>query len=97
VRGTALAEVLKRMGRFTAPFTVLRLLTPLKLTYDATKKRAEPYTKIVEELPEMRQQTVELIRRAVVEGRRAYVLVNNRLEENPLQTVQELADALRAP
>jgi hypothetical protein len=54
VRGTALAEVLKRMGRFTAPFTVLRLLTPPKITYDAAKKRAEPYTKIVEKLPEMR-------------------------------------------
>ena len=46
----ALAEQHTRMGGFTAPFTVLRLLTPLKMSYEAAKKRAEPYTKIVEEL-----------------------------------------------
>jgi len=28
---------------------VLRLLTPLKMSYEAARKRAEPYTKIVEE------------------------------------------------
>ena len=27
---------------FTAPFTVLRLLTPLKMSYENAKKRAEP-------------------------------------------------------
>ena len=53
------------LGSFTAPFTVLRLLTPLKFSYAAAKKRAEPYTKIVGELPEMRRETVELVRRAV--------------------------------
>jgi hypothetical protein len=35
---------------FTAVFTVLRLLTPLKKFYEAAKIRAQPYTKIVEEL-----------------------------------------------
>lgn len=34
---------------------VLRLLTPLKMSYEATKKRAEPYTKIVKELMEMQR------------------------------------------
>jgi hypothetical protein len=37
------------MGTFTAPFTVQRLLTPLKMSYEAAKKRVEPYTKIVED------------------------------------------------
>src|SRR5215472_9599103 len=32
-----LAEQHKRMGTFTAPFTVLRLLTPLKIYYEAAK------------------------------------------------------------
>lgn len=54
---------------FTAPFTVLRLLTPLKMSYDAEKKRAEPYTKIVEELQEMRRDTVELVKKAIGEKR----------------------------
>ncbi len=68
------------MGFFTAPFTVLRLLTPLKMTYEAAKKRSAPYDKIVGDLPEMRQDTVKLVRQATGEGRRAYVLVNNRAE-----------------
>ena len=57
-------------------------------------KRAEPYTKIVEELPQMRRETAHLVRQAVSEGRHAYVLVNNRSEGNaPL--LQGLSEMLR--
>jgi len=42
----------------------------------------QPYTKIVEDLPQMRRETVQLVRQAVGAGRRAYVLVNNRAEGN---------------
>ena len=89
-----LAEQHTQLGRFTAPFTVLRLLTPLKLSYEAAKKRTEPYTKIVEALPAMRRETVELVRKAVAEGRRTYVLVNNRSEGNAPLTIQALTDHL---
>lgn len=74
---------------------MLRLLAPLKMSYEAAKKRAEPYTKIVEELPQMRRDTVQLVRQAVSEGRRAYVLVNNRTEGNAPLTVQGLVGMLR--
>jgi len=47
------------------------------MSYEAAKKRGEPYTKIVGELPEMRRGTVDLVRRAVTENRNVYVLVNN--------------------
>jgi len=90
----SLAEQHNRMGRFTAPFTVLRLLTPLKISYEAAKKRAQPYTMIVGEIPEMRRDTVELVRKAVAENRQAYVLVNNRAEGNAPPTVQGLAEML---
>lgn len=90
-----LADQHKRMEEtFTAPFTVLRLLTPLKMSYEAAKKRAEPYNKIVGELPEMRKDTVALIKQAVGENRRAYVLVNNRTEGNAPKTVQGLVEML---
>ena len=59
----ALADQHARIGGFTAPFTVFRLLTPLKMSYAAAKKRAEPYNKIVRELPEMRRETVDLFER----------------------------------
>jgi len=90
-----LMEQHTRMQSVTAVFTVLRLLTPLKMSYEAAKKRAEPYTKIVEALPQMQRETVHMVRQAVSEGRRVYVLVNNRSEGNAPLTVQALADLLR--
>ena len=66
------------------------------MTYEAAKKRAEPYTKIVEELPEMRRDTVELVKKAVEEQRQAYVLVNNRSEGNAPMTIQGLVNAFQA-
>jgi uncharacterized protein YecE (DUF72 family) len=88
----SLFEQHKQMQGFPAVFTVLRLLTPLKMSYEVAKKRAAPYTKIVEELPQMRREAVQLVRQAVGEGRRAYVLVNNGAEGNaplPVRITQE--------
>lgn len=48
----SLREQHQRMEeRFTAPFTVLRLLTPLKMTYEAAKKRAEPSRRLWKNSP----------------------------------------------
>ena len=71
-------------------------MTPLKMSYETAKKRAEPYTKIVEELPELRRDAVELVKTAVAEQRTAYVLVNNRSEGNAPLTIQALRTALQA-
>ncbi len=93
----ALAEQHKRMQEtFTAPFTVLRLLTPLKMSYADAKKRAAPYTKIVAELPEMRRDTVAIIQQSIVQAKPAYVLVNNRSEGNAPKTIQGLVKLLQA-
>ncbi len=60
---SSLAEQHRWMKSFTGPFTVivLRLLTPLGMSYEAAKKRAEPYTKIIEEFPEMRRDTIDMV------------------------------------
>jgi uncharacterized protein YecE (DUF72 family) len=89
-----LAEQHQRLGTFTALFTVLRLLTPLKMSYEAAKKRAALYDKIVGELPEMRAHTVDLVKEAIRKKIRAYVLVNNRAEGNAPITVQGLREAI---
>ena len=91
-----LSEQHKRMESFTAPFTVLRILTPLKISYEAAKKRAAPYNKIVGELPEMRRDTVALVKKAMEEKRCAYVIVNNRSEGNAPLTIQALRKMLQA-
>ena len=61
---------------------MLRLVTPLKMSHEVAKKRAQLYTKIVEELPTMRRETGERVRKVVAENRRAYVPVNNLSEGN---------------
>ena len=91
----SLLEQHRKIRTFTAPFTLLRLLTPLKMSYEAAKKRAEPYNKIVGEVPDMRRETLILIKDAVRNNRQAYVLVNNRLEGNAPLTGQVLTDLLR--
>jgi uncharacterized protein YecE (DUF72 family) len=92
----SLADHHQRMESFTAPFTVLRLLTPLKISYEEAKKRAEPYNKIVGELPEMRRDTVDLVKQAMAEKRQAYVIVNNRSEGNAPLTIQALIRTLQS-
>ncbi|MGH7146827.1 MAG: DUF72 domain-containing protein [Nitrospiraceae bacterium] len=89
-----LVEQHRRLESFTAPFTVLRLLTPLKMSYEQAKKRADPYSKIVGELSEMRQDTVSLVKQAVAENRRAYVLVNNRSEGCAPLTIQAMMNLM---
>jgi hypothetical protein len=65
------------------------------MSYEAANKRAEPYTTIVEELPRIRRETVQVVRQAVNQGRHAYVLVNNRSEGNAPLTVQGLSEMQR--
>ena len=67
------------------------------MSYEAAKKRAEPYNKIVEVLPEMRRDTVALVNQAVAENRQAYVLVNNRSEGNAPLTIEALARSCGSP
>ena len=91
----SLAEQHQRMeATFTAAFTVFRLLTPLKMSYEAAKKRAEPYNKIVSELPDMRRDTIALVHQSIKLAKPAYVLVNNRSEGNAPTTIQGLVEML---
>ena len=90
-----LIEQHRRLGEmFPASFVLFRLLTPLRVKYEQAVRIAEPYDKIVAELPTMRKDTVALVKQAVTEQRRAYVLVNNRSEGHAPLTVQALADQL---
>ncbi len=65
------------------------------MTYEAARKRAEAYNTIVGELPEMRRDAVDLVKKAMEEKQRAYVLVNNRSEGNGPLTIRALTKALQ--
>ena len=82
-------------GTFTAPFMLIRLLTPPDLPYQQAVKAYQPYDRIVRPLPRMRDETVTLLGHAVQEQREAYVLVNNRSEGSAPLTVQALVDQIR--
>lgn len=93
-----LAEQHKRLAEaFTAPFVLLRLLTPLKVRYEDAVKMAEPYNRIVQPLADMRADTIRLVRQAVGDKRQTYVLVNNRAEGCAPLTIQALVDQLIPP
>lgn len=82
---------------FTAPFVLFRLLTPRDKKYHEAVKAYEPYDKLIEPLPEMRHVTARLVTQAVQEGRRAYVLINNRSEGNAPGTAKALYKLLTEP
>ena len=84
-------------GSFPAPFILMRLLTPPDMPYEHAVKAYRPYSKIVRALPEMRSDTVRIVREALAQRHLAYVLVNNRAEGSAPLTVQALADELREP
>jgi len=82
--------------RFTAPFIVARLLTPLGLAHAEAVRRFAPYNRLVVPQPQMRQDTIALIQQAQTERRAVYVLVNNRAEGNAPMTIQQLVSLLKS-
>jgi len=82
------------MQGFIAVFTVLRLPTPLKMSYEAAKKQAGRTPRSWESYE--RRETVQLVRQAVSEGRHAYLWVKKCSEGSAPLLVQALSEMLRA-
>ena len=62
----SLEEQHRALGQyFPGPFTILRLLTPRTMKYDEAVKAYEPYTKLLKPLPEMRTETLTIVRKAI--------------------------------
>jgi uncharacterized protein YecE (DUF72 family) len=83
--------------RFSAPFALMRLLTPLGTAHADAVKRYAPYSKLVQPQPRMRTDVLALIRQALAEQTAVYVLANNRAEGHAPSTIQAIADGLQAP
>ena len=69
-------------------------LTRLKMSYEAVKRRTEAYTKIMEELPQMRRETVHMARQAG-SAKADRPMCWSTIEGNAPLTVQALAEMLR--
>lgn len=77
-------------GAFSGHTPVIRLLTPRGVRHGEAVDRYRPYNRLVAPIPSMRADTVALAYNAAAQGRRPYVLVNNRAEGNAPQTVEAL-------
>ena len=69
------------------------LLKPGRLYADAVE-RFQPYERIQEENPELRDGLVQSVERAVAEGRKLFAYVNNRAEGNAPLTIDAVLEKL---
>ena len=74
------------------PFVMVRLLLRPGTWYENQKQVFAPFDKLVQPDVDMRRDVVDLVHRASVAGRDAYVLVNNKAEGSAPLTIEALAE-----
>ena len=89
-----IGEQLELPWTFPAPFTVARALLRPGRRYADAVKLFEPYDRIRDPQPELRQDLLRLVAEALRRRIEALILVNNRLEGNAPGTIRALVDAL---
>ncbi len=89
-----IGEQLELPGTFPADFTVARALLRPGRRYADAVKLFEPYDRIRDPQPELRQDLLRLIAEAMRRRIEALILANNRLEGNAPGTIRALAAAL---
>jgi uncharacterized protein YecE (DUF72 family) len=89
-----LARQAQRVDVRAQPFVAIRLLLPRGARYEERKRALAPFDALKDPDPEMRAQTVDLVRAAVAAGKRVWVIVNNKAEGSSPLTVRALAEAL---
>lgn len=90
-----IGEQLDLPWTFPAGFTVARALLRPGRAFSTAVKLFEPYDRIREPQPEVRQDLLRLVAEVVRRHIDALILVNNRLEGNAPGTIRALATALR--
>src|SRR5437763_11654306 len=89
-----IGEQLELPWTFPAPFTVARALLRPGRRYADAVKLFEPYDRIRDPQPELRQDLLRLVAEALRRRVEALILVNNRLEGNAPGTIGALVHAL---
>jgi uncharacterized protein YecE (DUF72 family) len=89
-----IGEQLELPWTFAAGFTVARALLRPGRAYADAVKLFEPYDRIRDPQPEVRQDLLRLVAEAVQRRMEALILVNNRLEGNAPGTIRALVEML---
>ncbi|MEE4311158.1 MAG: DUF72 domain-containing protein [candidate division KSB1 bacterium] len=90
-----ISEQLK-FDSITADFLLARILTPLGMSYQETVRKFEPYNRIVERQPGMREDVMTLAEIAIKEKKYAYLLINNRIEGCAPDTIKEIQKEMKS-
>jgi uncharacterized protein YecE (DUF72 family) len=72
---------------------IVRLITPLRMSYEDSYAKAFPFDKLVEGMmnPEMLEDTVQLVREAIKRDKRIAIIINNRAGGNGPLIAQQIA------
>jgi uncharacterized protein YecE (DUF72 family) len=81
-------------GGFTSSVGVMRLLTPLRATYEETYARYAPFNRLVDELPDMYRDAAFIIRSGVEIGLPVITVVNNRAGGNAPEITRRIVEQL---
>jgi hypothetical protein len=75
---------------------VIRLITPLRMSYEESYAKAFPFDKMVNGMldPEMIEDTVKIVNEAVKDKIQVYLIINNRAGGNAPLIAQKVADRL---
>jgi hypothetical protein len=87
-----IAEQLTIPEILPGPFVVSRLLIPPYHGYEKRKRELSPFDRILDPQPQMRDDVIELARRAGELGHTLFVIVNNKAEGSAPLTLMALAE-----
>ncbi len=89
-----LEEQLARPESLPAPFSAVRALLKPGRTYQDAVDTFQPYDRVQEPLPAIRQALADTVVRCMKEDKKLYAYVNNRVEGNSPKTIEAILDIL---
>jgi len=90
----SIAEQLAAGAVRGASFAVARLMHPPGSTYEARRDLLEPFDRVRDPQPAMREDVARLVETCVADGRELYVMVDNKAEGSSPLTVRALAELI---
>lgn len=94
-----LKQFSKTKGRFfnSGGDCLIRLMTPLRMSYEDSYAKAFPFDKMVDGMmnPEMIDDAIEIIKEGIRRSKRMNLIINNRSGGNAPMIAQEIAKRLR--
>jgi hypothetical protein len=101
---TWLPPLRKQLAKVKAEFfnsanqAVIRLITPLRMSYEESYAKAFPFDRMVDGMldPEMIEDTVKIVKEAIKDKIQVNLIINNRAGGNAPLNAQTMADRLHS-